>query len=210
MKKIILTLFLSFALICFFCYLIYIQTEKKQKIITILGDNLANLPLDNNYQVINLTNKNLYLIDLEIALTYNKPINNISVHESLNETDILIISIGMNDLYHKISNNSKEIYDYLNNMLNSYEKIISIINHYHLKKVYVLGYYNINNDKEDLFTYLNFKLKKIVNKYHYTYINTNELVGNNPYFLEKKDNFILNKQGYYQIYNFIVENLENY
>ena len=184
MKKIILTLFLSFALICLLCYLIYISTEDKHNIVLLLGDNIANIPLSSNYEKINLTSKFSHINDLKIALEYNKPINNISIHESLNNADILILSIGMNDLYYVMDNNPKEIYSYLNNIINDYEAILNIINRYNLKKVYVLGYYNINNCKQDLFTYLNFKLAKLVTDYHYIYINVDKLIDNNPKYLE--------------------------
>ena len=80
---------------------------------------------------------------------------------------------------------------------------------YNYQKVIVLGYYNITNKNNDIFTYLNYKIKKITNKYNYEYIELNNILKNNQKYLYKSNNFNLNDKGYNEISKIIVEKLKN-
>ena len=103
----------------------------------------------------------------------------------------------------------KNIYTYINNMVQDMELLFDKINKYNYKKVIVLGYYNINSNNNDIFTYLNYKMKKITNKYNYTYLELNNIVKNNSNYIKKDNNFNLNDNGYKEISKIIVENLKN-
>ena len=46
-------------------------------------------------------------------------------------------------------------------------------------------------------------------KYHYTYLNLNKVLYNNPKYLEKPTTFYLNNAGKQEIIKLIVENLKN-
>ena len=89
------------------------------------------------------------------------------------------------------------------------EILYNEINQYNYKQVIVLGYYNITNKNDDLFTYLNYKMKIITNKYNYKYLELNNILKNNANYLKKSNNFELNDQGYNEISKIIVENLKN-
>ena len=115
----------------------------------------------------------------------------------------------MNDIYYKINEDTKNIYTYINNMVNNMEILLEELNQYNYEKVIVLGYYNITNKHNDLFTYLNYKMKKIINQYNYEYLELNNILKNNPNFLQNRNNFELNSQGYNEISKIIVENLKN-
>ncbi len=215
MKKIISLLFLF--LLCIFCYYIYKLTEDKTPYILSIGDSLANNSyLKNNRKFgtynTDFTSEDYRIVDLLNTIKYNQEISKgdskISIHRLLKKSDVLIISIGMNDLYYKLNDNTKEIYTYLNNMLTNYESLLAKIAKYDYQKVYVLGYYNIHNKQSDIFTYINYKLSILVNSYGYTYLDLNKILHNNPKYLEKKDYFYLNSEGYRQIYNLIVENFK--
>lgn len=218
MKKIILILFLFFFLICFLCYQIYNITERKNIYVLSIGDEIADINYlkqnkNKNYKYNNtFINKDYRIIDLLTLIKYNQEqeINNkiISIHQLLKETDILIISIGMNDIYYKLYDDTRNIYTYINEIINNYESILSIVNRYNYKRVYVLGYYNTSNSYTDIYTYANYKLNKIVNKYKYTFIDLNKIIGNNSKFIEKNSPFDLNNEGKHEIYKFIVENLK--
>ena len=214
MKKIILVLFLFLS-----CYIIYNLTEKKSLSCLVIGDKIADNPYlkenniiteYNNYYI----NQDYHINDLINIIKYNEEleINNkkISIHRLLKINDILIISIGMNDIYYKINEDTKNIYTYINNMVNNMEILLEEINKYNYKKVIVLGYYNITNKHNDLFTYLNYKMKKITNKYNYEYLELNNILKNNPRYLQNSNNFNLNNQGYNEISKIIVEKLKNY
>ena len=212
MKKIILILFLFLS-----CYLIYNLTEDKSQSYLVIGDLVADNPyLKNNNLKYNNTyiNENYRIIDLLNTIKYNQEIkvNNksISIHRLLKNNDILIISVGMNDIYYKLNSEIKNIYTYINDMVNNMDILLSEIDRYNYQKVFVLGYYNITNKHNDIFTYLNYKMKKITNKYNYDYIELNNILGNNPNFYSKSNNFNLNNQGYNEINKIIVEKLKKY
>jgi len=214
MKKIILILFLFLS-----CYIIYNLTEEKGLSCLVIGDNIADNEYIKDNNLINTYNntyidKDYRIIDLINTIKYNeeKDLDNkkISIHRLLKNTDILIISIGMNDLYYKLNTDTLNIYTYLNDMLNNMEILLNEINKYNYKKVYILGYYNITNKNNDIFTYINYKLEKLSNKYHYNYIELNNILRNNPNYLKNNQNFELNQEGYSKISKIIVENLKNY
>ena len=213
MKKIILVLFLFLS-----CYLIYNLTEDKSLSCLVIGDTIADNPYlkeneiitkYNNYYI----NKDYRIIDLINTIKYNEEIkiNNqeISIHRLLKNSDILIVSIGMNDIYYKLNDDTKNIYTYMNDMVNNMEIFLEEINKYNYQQVIILGYYNITNKHNDLFTYLNYKIKRVVNKYNYTYIETNSIIKNNPNLLKNNQNYHLNHKGYNEFSKIIVEKLKN-
>lgn len=217
MKKIITILFLF--LTVFACYLIYHFTENDKIYCASIGDSIANnmyIKEINNISEYNtyFTNKDYRIIDLLNIMRYNeeKKINlrNVSIHQILKKADIIILAIGMNDIYAKMNDNVKDIYTYLNTMINNLELIIKEINRYDYKCVFVLGYYNINNTHDDIYTYLNYKLKNIVSKYNYNYIDLEHIFKNNPKYLLRNDNFYLNNVGYKEIIKLIVEKIKDY
>ena len=128
----------------------------------------------------------------------------------LKQSNIVIISIGMNDIYYKINDNTKEIYNYLNTMLKDYEELLASVSKYNYDQVIIMGYYNIYDNNNDLFSYINYKLRMLTNNYNYTYINTNKILHNNEKYYQKTTDFNLNNTGYNIICNLIVENLKKY
>lgn len=217
MKKIIIILFLF--LISFSCYYIYKVTERKTLNIISIGDNIAlDNYLTNNKKIglynIDFINNDNNITNLLDTIKYNKEIikedKTISIHQILKKSDIVIISIGMNDIYYKLNSDNKEIYTYLNNIIYNYEEILKEINKYDYKEVFILGYYNITNKKNDIFSYINYKLSKLSNKYNYTFIDLNNIFYNNPKYLLKKDNFRLNNKGIKEINKILVEKIKKY
>ena len=212
MKKIIFILFLFITV--FLCYIIYELTDNDKLYYTSIGDSISNntyiKDIKNIYKHNNdFVNKDYRTIDLLNIIRYNEEItiNNsqVSIHQILKKSDIIILSIGMNDIYHKLNDNIKDIYTYSNNMINNIELIFDEINHYNHLKVYVLGYYNTTNKHNDIYTYLNYKLKRISEKNNYIFIDLNNTIRNNPKYLIKNDNYYLNNEGYKEIMKLIVE-----
>ena len=213
MKKIILVLFLFLS-----CYFIYNITEDKSLSCLVIGDTIADNPYLKKNKIINkynnyYINQDYRIIDLINTIKYNEEIKindkPISIHRLLKNSDILIISIGMNDIYYKLNDDTKNIYTYMNDMVNNMEILLEEINKYNYKQVFILGYYNITNKHQDLFTYLNYKIKKVVDKYNYTYIEADSIIKNNPNFLKNNHNYYLNEAGYNEFSKIIVENLKN-
>ena len=214
MKKVILILFLFLS-----CYLIYNLTDEKKLSCLVIGDQIADNKYLKDNKIITeynntYINKDYRIIDLINIIKYNEELkeNNqsISIHRLLKNADILILSIGMNDIYYKLNDNTKDIYTYINNMVNNMELLLKEINKYNYKKVIVLGYYNVNNKNIDIFTYLNYKMKKITEKNKYEYLELNNILKNNPIFYETNNNFNLNNAGYNEINKIIVEKIKKY
>ena len=217
MKKIILILFLF--ILCYSCYYIYQITENNNLEVISIGDNISICnKLSNNKKIskynTDFTNKDYHIKDIINIIKYNQEITkdnkSISIHWLLKKSDIVIISIGMNDIYYKLNNDTKEIYTYINNLINDYELILKEISKYDYKEVIILGFYNITNEKNDIFTYINYKLEKLATKYNYTFINLNNIFYNNKNYLEKDNNYYLNNQGKIEINKILVEKLKKY
>lgn len=215
MKKIIYLLFLFLSI--FMCYLIYELTDNDNLTCLVIGDSIAdNIYLRENKKINNYNNqfinKDYRMIDLLHIIKYNEEINyqnkTISIHQLLKQSDIVIISIGMNDIYAKLEDDPKNMYTYLNEMVNNMELILDEISRYKNAKIIVLGYYNIFDKKNDLFTYINYKIKRITEKHDYIYIDTNKNLNNNQKYLLKNNQFYLNDHGYQEINELIVEKLE--
>lgn len=210
MKKIILILFLFLS-----CYLIYNLTEDKTLSYLVIGDTIADNPyIEKNANKYNndYINQDYRIIDLSNIIKYNEELEvenkQLSIHRLLKNADILIMSIGMNDIYYKLNSDTKNIYTYINEMVNNMEILLSEIDKYSYSQVLVLGYYNISNKNNDIFTYLNYKMKRIVENYNYEYIELNNILKNNPNFYQNSNNFTLNQEGYNEINKIIVEKLK--
>ena len=217
MKKIIIILFL-FCLL-YACYYIYKVTENDNLDIVLIGDKVVDNPYLKDIGKIDKINndfvdRDFMIKDMVNIIKYNQELDignkEESIHQLLMNSDMVIISLGMNDIYYKLNDNTKEIYTYLNEMIDNYEIILKEIKRYDYQKVYVLGYYNISNRYNDIFSYVNYKLKNMVKEYGYEYLDLNKILNNKGEFYEKKDNFYLNKAGYREIYKLIVENLGKY
>ena len=72
-----------------------------------LGDNVSE---HNTY----FTNKDYRIVDVLNIIRYNQELNidnkQVSIHQILKKADIIILSAGMNDIYSKLNENTKNIY----------------------------------------------------------------------------------------------------
>lgn len=217
MKKILLILFLFLS-----CYIIYAKTYDDKKFYLAVGDGITagyndiiinyldNLDVLKEYNN-SFINKDYRIKDLIRVIKYNEEMNinnkSVSIHYLLKEADIITLSIGMNDIYYKLNNNTKDIYSYVNEMINDMEILLDSIKKYSCNKVIVLGYYNITNKNNDIFTYLNYKVKSLVETYDYDYIELANIISKEH--LQSTDNYYLNEEGNQLISKLIVEKFKN-
>lgn len=230
MKKIIsiLILFLS-------CYFIYNLTIDNELFYLSIGDGIAKgITDEGNVSVYNYTDsiknyltsknklkgfnnsfvdKDYRITDLLRIIKYKEEIvvnnDHVSINELLKKADIVTISLGMNELYYKILVENNNIYSYIDGMLSDMELLLKEVDRYNHKKVIVLGYYNTTNNNKDIFNYVNYKLKNIVNKRGFEFIDIDKIINNNNYFTNNT-NFYLNNEGYQKISQIIVEKINKY
>lgn len=231
MKKIIsiLILFLS-------CYFIYNLTIDNELFYLSIGDGIAKgITDDGNVSEYNYTdsikyyltsknklkgfnnsfvNKNYRITDLLRIIKYKEEIvvdnDHISINELLKKADIVTISLGMNELYYKILVDNNNIYSYIDGMLSDMELLLKEVDRYNHKKVIVLGYYNTTNNNKDIFNYVNYKLKNIVNKRGFEFIDVDKIINNDTNYFTNNTNFYLNNEGYQKISQIIVEKINKY
>ena len=231
MKKIIsiLILFLS-------CYFIYNLTIDNELFYLSIGDGIAKgITDDGNVSEYNYTDsikyyltsknklkgfnnsfvdKDYRITDLLRIIKYKEEIvvnnDHISINELLKKADIVTISLGMNELYYKILVDNNNIYSYIDGMLNDMKLLLKEVDRYNHKKVIVLGYYNTTNNNKDIFNYVNYKLKNIVNKRGFEFIDLDKIINNNANYFTNNTNFYLNNWGYQKISQIIVEKINKY
>lgn len=225
MKKVlfILILFLS-------CYFIYQKTNDNKLYYLTIGDYLSKgvseyegKTYGYNEFTIDYLRKNKQLkdynktftstdyriIDIINILEYNEKKDELSLNYLVKKADIITISIGMNELNYKLSQNTNNIYTYIDEMTASYSKILSYINNFHHKEIFILGYYTKDKKKQDIINYANYKLEKMCSKYGNTYVDLQEILENNPNYFTQKEQYLPNLQGYQKISQIIVEKIEN-
>ena len=175
MKKIIFTI-----LVFIMLFLIYYFNISEKIYYASIGDHLSRginnfNKVDNNYSnnikkslknkldnYVNYSNMEDYrVMDLINDINYNKTImyNNkeYKLQNLLIKSNLITISIGMNDLIYKRSLN----YDYIDQLLNDINDLLLLIRKYNKDEIYFLGFYNIINNL-DYIEYANDKLEKIL------------------------------------------------
>lgn len=125
----------------------------------------------------------------------------------LTDTDILIITLGYNDLLEDLSLTENISNGKLDKIITeieiNYDKLIQEVKKYYYGEIIVIGYYESNKDDY----YLNKGIKKlnsILNKENITFINTYNLLKNRKSFFSNPNSYFPNNQGYNAIYKEIV------
>lgn len=131
-----------------------------------------------------------------------------NLKQSLRETNILTLSIGLNDLIYKLSitNNLNEssIDKIISEIAENFNKLITEIRKYYPKEIYVIGYYNIYPQSK----LYELSIKKLNNIYKNNkdiiYIDTYELFEKNKLYLPNFINYHPSTHGYKAISNEIL------
>lgn len=136
------------------------------------------------------TKKNYRIEDLINDIKSNKLINNNYIEQLIHNSNIIVISIGMDELtkYSITDNIDKE---YINRFIDNYDDLLFIIRKINDKNIIILGLYSNIYLKESNVIITNSKLKDIANKYNSLYIDINDILKDNNYFL-KKDSYYFN------------------
>lgn len=225
MKKIIFIIIIILS-----CYLIYNFTKDEKLNYSTIGDSLSygytpystkslsysdyisyHLKKENKLNNYNnsFTNENYRITDVINLINNNTKKEKETINQIIASSDILTISLGMNEIYYKIKMNSNDIYNYIDHMINDMEDLFKLIKKYNNKKIYILGYYNVTKNNQDVFNYANIKLNKLCNKYSINYVDLSSIFYKNTTYFENPVSFNPNLEGYYKIYQKIIEKIEN-
>lgn len=210
--KILLVLFLFIVIIVYS----YKQLNKNEINYTIMGDKeiFSNNIISKNFSDLiydEIQNRNdfgfyseefiendIRIIDLINYIEDNKSIDNIYIQNILKKTSILLLHIGNNEVNYKLSRiseeecNDKELYSYLDEVSNDFEKLITIIRKYNENNILFLGIYDTQNKKitSKYYDYINKKMNIICKNNKIDFINTYDILNKNDEYVEK---YITNK-----------------
>lgn len=130
------------------------------------------------------------------------------------KSDLITLSIGTNDLLSNVKINYEfnisDLYNKFEQLLVDYEELFKLLRDYCKEKIILIGLYNNTNNKnlEELFNYINVKLKYLSNKYNIQFINISDEFKNAKYF-PNINNLYPNKEGYMFIGKEITNLIEN-
>ena len=215
-------------------FLIFIFTKDKKINYLSIGDTLTRginsydvigygyndyvknyLNRNNLLRTFNTNYYNNSIIGFEDDIQNNKTIvindKEYYIKKLLRESDLLVISLGMDELSYYFHNDIDYIHGQFDKMLLNLEDFIKVIVEYAKNDIVFIGYYNptknYNSDIDELFYYIDSSLIKMLNKYNVDYISLYEKVKNSNY-LDNVNNYHLNSKGYLMIANEIISYIE--
>lgn len=143
--------------------------------------------------------KNMILLDEKVNYKNRK----INLKNILSESDILTMSIGLNDLIYKMSildtTSISKIDKIVDETYNEFTILIDEIKKYYNKDIYLIGYYTSTK-----YGYkVNYAIEKLNEKYKkdqsITYIATDYFLNNNKKYLPNPNSYYPNSYGYQAI-----------
>ncbi len=228
-----------FVITCFSIYFIYNYSGEQNKITYItLGDGYAEGL--NSYQQPSYgysdylkdyyeerdelkfyydgyTNKEMTLKDLkkDIELNTREKDGHTSIKEALRESNLLTMSVGLNDIRHKLSecdqitkNDEKRIEKEITNQV---EETIKELRKYYKYDIYIIEYPNLypqNSMERRLLTKLNNKYKSLSKEKYTVFVENPEIEKNREKYVENPKTIYLNSFGYKKIFENIKANIE--
>jgi len=164
-----------------------------------------------------LNRENKRIIDIINDINNNETIlvdnKEKTLQNALIKADLITLSIGSNDLFNNVKINDEftenDLYNKFDQLLTDYEKLFKLLRQYCKEEIVLIGIYdNIEINSDNLFNYINQKLKDLSEKYNIKYINIyNEFKQN--YYFPNPNNLYPNKNGYIFIGKEIIKLIEN-
>lgn len=174
--KVVLALFLIVFLV-FIIYTVNINNnifyfnviEKKYDYVTY--NNLVKDNLDNMEKYINYEQNDYRVTDLIRDINDNIVIGNKKIQNILIKADIITLMIGNNELKYKVKDiDMTELFEYSNSLLEDLDELFNLVRKYSKEKIFFIGFYNDNDYYEELYRYLNLRIKDMCESYNITYI----------------------------------------
>lgn len=237
-KKKLVIFFLAIVII----YLIYTFTYKEEYTYLAIGDDLAkgHTPFDTYgssytdflYDYIKeikpeaKINKDFIEEDLRVKDLLTK-IKNTSTESGktltrlIKEAELITISIGSEELFSKLrsnyelySLNNKKMFEYVDNMIDELDELITEIQKIKKSEIYLIGYYNpLQNTEEtkieSIFNYIDTKLKVVEKNHKIHYVSIYEGFKEKGTYLPNPNHAFPSIEGYNYISNEIIKEMKN-
>lgn len=171
-----------------------------------IKDYFDNKKLLKNYNS-DYSNENYKIKDLINDLDNNELDKSAKkyIKQIFHKANLITLSIGEEELV-KLSITKDLDIKYINEFINNYDKLISIIKNISDAKIVVIGFYeNKYLDKSNVII-LNSELSNLVKKYDLVFINISDLMLNKDYYVNK-DSFYFNYKGHKEIASMIINSL---
>ena len=139
---------------------------------------------------------------LKLQNNYTLESTGLSITQAISKAKILTVSIGMNELSHKMEIETEEIETYLNNI----EKILKLLRIYNKKEIFLTSIYEtsfLNNTKV---TEINNRLKQLCDTYQVHFIDITNILKNKEYIFNNTS-FYFNYRGHRYISEEILKHL---
>ena len=139
---------------------------------------------------------------LKLQNNYTLESTGLSITQAISKAKILTVSIGMNELSHKMEIETEEIETYLNNI----EKILKLLRIYNKKEIFLTSIYEtsfLNNTKV---TEINNRLKQLCDTYQVHFIDITDILKNKEYIFNNTS-FYFNYRGHRNISEEILKHL---
>lgn len=139
---------------------------------------------------------------LKLQNNYTLESTGLSITQAISKVKILTVSIGMNELSHKMEIETEEIETYLNNI----EKILKLLRIYNKKEIFFTSIYEtsfLNNTKV---TEINNRLKQLCDTYQVHFIDITNILKNKEYIFNNTS-FYFNYRGHRYISEEILKHL---
>lgn len=155
--------------------------------------------------------------DIEDNIKIKENNKEITIKKVLMKSDLITISIGLNEILYKLNNkdyNDYTMYEYVDQLLVDYEKLIDTIKKYCKEDILIIGYYNPFINKlnykvaNDIIIYSNNKLIDLCNKEGLHYVDLYNLFKNNRKMFINVNNYYPNIDGYKLISREIIKIIE--
>ena len=132
---------------------------------------LLNENLDNVQKYISYEQDDYRVTDLIRDINDNIIVNNRKIQNILIKADIITLMIGNNELNYKIKNiDMTELFEYSNSLLEDLDDLFKLVRKYSKEKIFFIGFYNSNEYYEELYRYLNLRIKDMCDSYNIVYI----------------------------------------
>lgn len=137
---------------------------------------LLNKNIKNKEKYINHVEYDYRTTDLIRNIKDNIGIDDKKIQNILIKADIITLMIGNNELIYK-SNTSDmtELFEYSNSLIEDLDELFKLIRKYCKEKIFFIGFYNNNEYYNELYTFLNLRIKDLCSDYDIEYINRSDI-----------------------------------